>query len=312
LVTKRETTSTDTAVAVDEQLRRGLGVLREDVDAAISARIETWSGPPTLLAAMRYALSTGGKRLRPCLTLAACSAAGGSREVALGPAVALEFIHTYSLVHDDLPAMDDDAIRRGQPTVHAKFGHAMGILCGDALLTEAFATIAAQPTQLSSGGIGRCVAVLARRAGADGMVGGQVLDIEVPEANAAALRLMHAGKTGALFVAACELGAIAADADEPTFRSLAAYGAYIGEAFQVSDDLDDFLDLGASGGAHEASVNLAAVLGVDAALATVRQAAEAATLELDAVPGDATMLRMIAAWIVGRAAVSEQTARARR
>ena len=205
------------------------------------------------------------KRLRPCLTLATADAAGGlsatppstARLLALPAACAVEFVHTYSLVHDDLPAMDDDALRRGRPTTHVVYGDGMAVLAGDGLLTEAFALIAASPSPAVPAGSPeagaaarlRMVAVLAAAAGADGMVGGQAIDLAAsgrvrtvepaPAMDRAALEDMHARKTGALIGASATLGAIAVGADETTVAAVASYARDLGLAFQIVDDILD-------------------------------------------------------------------------
>jgi geranylgeranyl diphosphate synthase, type II len=201
--------------------------------------------PRQLREAMEYSLLAGGKRLRPVLTLLACDACGGTPTQALPAACALEMVHTYSLVHDDLPAMDDDDLRRGRPTNHKVFGEALAILAGDALLTLAFQTIAGQiqpPTVAAA-----CCADLAVAAGAEGMVGGQVADLESetlpktgdPSADGARLVAVHGRKTGALIACAASLGARTAGATERTRATLAGYGRNVGLAFQIADDLLD-------------------------------------------------------------------------
>lgn len=188
--------------------------------------------------AMRYAVLGAGKRLRPSLALAACEACGGTGEDALPAAAAIEILHAYTLVHDDLPAMDDDDERRGRPTVHIKYDEATAILVGDGLLTLAFGTLASL-----SRGAGEAVALLAQRSGRDELLGGQMLDLAWQNAEhtptLAELERLHAGKTGALFSAACELGAIAAGASAETRKAMAGYGLDVGVAFQHADDLDD-------------------------------------------------------------------------
>ncbi|HLJ95520.1 MAG TPA: farnesyl diphosphate synthase [Gemmataceae bacterium] len=206
--------------------------------------------PPALLEAMRYSLLAGGKRLRPLLVLMAAEACGGRDADALPAACAVEMIHTYSLIHDDLPAMDDDDLRRGQPTCHKRFGEALAILAGDALLTLAFEVLAVgypPPTAAA------CCRELARAAGAAGMVGGQVEDLawERPEPagcrshSLEALENLHARKTGALFRACLRLGACsvfgerAAGPNWERLQSLDQYGRCFGQAFQITDDLLD-------------------------------------------------------------------------
>jgi geranylgeranyl pyrophosphate synthase len=208
---------------------------RETVDAELARRLATPAGaddPGRLREAMRYAVLGGGKRLRPIVTVGACAAAGGARAAALPAAVAVELLHAYTLVHDDLPAMDNDTMRRGRPTVHVAFGHAEAILAGDALLTAAFGALA----ELG----GDAVAVLAERAGVAWLLAGQARDIAAAApATIDELERIHAGKTGALFAAAAELGAIAAGAGADARARLARFGMALGIAFQHADDLDD-------------------------------------------------------------------------
>lgn len=230
--------------------------------------------------AMRYAVLGPGKRLRPALALAACEACGARPEIALPAAAAIEILHAYTLVHDDLPAMDDDDERRGRPTVHIKYDEATAILVGDGLLTLAFATLATLPQKAAD-----AVALLAARAGRDELLGGQVLDLHwqatehIP--TLAELERLHAGKTGALFSAACELGAIAAGASADTRAAMARYGLDVGVAFQHADDLDD-------GDFAE-----------QAEMASKRRTelATRATRELDALGDSASLLRSFATWI---------------
>ncbi|MGQ0508518.1 MAG: polyprenyl synthetase family protein [Myxococcaceae bacterium] len=194
--------------------------------------------PPRLLEAMRYSVVDGGKRLRPILTLAFAEAVARSAPCAAAEdaACAVEYIHTYSLIHDDLPAMDDDDLRRGRPTNHKAHGEAMAILAGDALLTEAFTLLAsgAEPQRAL------LVRELAYGAGAAGMVGGQVLDIAVdrPSDEKYLLRL-HRLKTGALIRAACRMGAISAGATAAQLQAATTFGEAVGLAFQIADDLLD-------------------------------------------------------------------------
>ena len=194
--------------------------------------------------AQRYSLLAGGKRIRPVLTLAFCELFGGVAENALPYACALEMIHTYSLIHDDLPCMDDDDLRRGRPTNHKVYGEAVALQAGDALLTDAF-VLAAENPHLSPATNARAVAMLARAAGSYGMVGGQVLDLMGERAQTrpdlATLKLMHRLKTGALIRVAATLGALAAGVSETDARmaDAIAYAEGIGEVFQIVDDILD-------------------------------------------------------------------------
>ncbi len=225
--------------AAPAPVRAFLDRVRPAVDAELERRLPVpATDPGRLREAMHYAAAGPGKRLRPALVVAACEACGGTLTQALPAAAALELLHAYTLVHDDLPAMDDDALRRGQPTVHVAFGEGIAILAGDALLTLAFGCLADLGPACAA-----AVATLARRAGADELLRGQAVDLS-RTAGGAALDLatvedLHAGKTGALFAAATELGAIAAGADPAVRASLARYGLAIGIAFQHADDRDD-------------------------------------------------------------------------
>jgi len=193
--------------------------------------------PARLHEALRYALLGGGKRLRPALLRLVCLELGGDESAWELPGLALELVHTYSLVHDDLPAMDDDRLRRGRPTVHVAFDEATAILVGDALLTLAFELLAGVPGP----GAAEHARVLARAAGSRGMVGGQALDLSLEGGRATleALVDMHARKTAALFAAACEMGALAAGAGPPLRARAAAAGRALGLLFQAVDDLLD-------------------------------------------------------------------------
>ncbi len=188
--------------------------------------------------AMRYSLLAGGKRVRPVLAMAVCEALGGEPEAALPLGCALELVHTYSLIHDDLPCMDDDSLRRGRPTCHKVYGEAMAVLAGDALQAEAFRLLAAAPG-LSGGQRAEAVLALASACGGDGMVAGQVMDIGQLAADEGPLRQLCALKTGALLRAAAGLGSIAAGASPEDRARAEDYAAHIGLAFQVRDDMLD-------------------------------------------------------------------------
>lgn len=213
-----------------------LAELQRAVDADLDRILEPAADDPgRLREGMRYAVLGGGKRLRPLIAFTSCIAAGGEWQDARPAAAAIELLHAYTLVHDDLPAMDNDTLRRGQPTVHVAFGHAEAILVGDALLTAAFGALAGLGARAAD-----AVAVLARRAGAAELLAGQARDIAGSEPTTIeALEVLHAGKTGALFAAAAELGAIAAGASSGTRARLARFGLALGIAFQHADDRDD-------------------------------------------------------------------------
>jgi geranylgeranyl diphosphate synthase type II len=199
--------------------------------------------PETISRAVRYSLFAGGKRLRPLLVLSAAEAVGGEIEDALPAAAAFEMIHTYSLIHDDLPAMDDDSLRRGRPTSHVVFGEAIAILAGDALQSHAFALLAdpPPPCRVSAERRLRAVAELANAAGASGMVGGQVYDLESEgqAVDAAQLERIHRHKTGALIRAAARVGAIVGGASEEQVDRLTRFAEEAGLAFQIVDDILD-------------------------------------------------------------------------
>ncbi len=198
------------------------------------------AAPGRLVEAVEYSLMAGGKRLRPALVLEtawACGATSSNRS-ALAAAGAIELIHTFSLVHDDLPAMDDDDLRRGRPTNHKVFGEAMAILAGDAMVTLAFELIA---TDAEPAVVPALVRELAAASGPVGMIGGQVLDIDGENVSLSLneLRQLHAMKTGALLTCACRMGAIAAGADSAKLGAVTAYGRHLGLAFQIVDDVLD-------------------------------------------------------------------------
>ena len=208
--------------------------------------------PAVIATAMGYSLAAGGKRLRPVLCLAGADAVGSNRELAMPAACALELIHTYSLIHDDLPAMDNDSLRRGRPTLHVVAGDGLAILAGDGLLTEAFALLARVPASADPGIVARklrVIGLIADAAGAAGMVGGQAIDLActtpdpsgrlAPPLDAEGVRLMHARKTGALIRAAAVAGAIMGGGGETEIGHIDAAAAEFGLAFQIVDDILD-------------------------------------------------------------------------
>jgi geranylgeranyl diphosphate synthase type II len=201
--------------------------------------------PESLRDAMRYSLLAGGKRLRPILCLASCELAGGDAALALPTATALEMIHTMSLIHDDLPAMDDDDLRRGRPTNHKVFGEATAILAGDALLTRAFEMVALRSPGVPAERLLKVVGELSLAAGAPGLVGGQIVDLasEGVEVDRDTLEYIHLHKTGALLQASVLTGALIGGADDDLIEALRTYSRAIGLAFQI---IDDILDVTAS------------------------------------------------------------------
>ncbi|MCF8132408.1 MAG: polyprenyl synthetase family protein [Synechococcus sp. Tobar2m-G35] len=217
---------------------------RQRIEAALDAALLP-ERPESLREAMRYSLLAGGKRLRPVLCLASCELAGGDAELAIPTAVALEMIHTMSLIHDDLPAMDNDDLRRGMPTSHKVFGEANAILAGDALLTRAFEMVALRSPGVPAERLLQVVGELSLAAGAPGLVGGQVVDLASggQSGDLDTLEYIHIHKTGALLRASVLSGALIGGADGALLEALGTYAHGIGLAFQI---IDDILDVTAS------------------------------------------------------------------
>jgi len=227
--------------SVESTLERYRLLAEEGLERALPPETD-W--PDTIHRAVRYSLFAGGKRIRPLLTLAAGDAAGGALDEVVPLACAVEMIHTYSLIHDDLPAMDNDDLRRGKPTSHKVFGEAIAILAGDALLTRAFHLLAELPPDADAGRVTRrlrAIAVLGEAAGTTGLIGGQVEDLESERKaiDAAALERLHRAKTGALLGACVRGGALLGGADDALQGRLASYASAVGLAFQVVDDVLD-------------------------------------------------------------------------
>ncbi|MEX1111434.1 MAG: polyprenyl synthetase family protein [Chthoniobacterales bacterium] len=223
------------------ELNRWIKRTRALVDKSLRSSVPAAkTKPATIHRAMRYSLLSGGKRLRPLLCCAASESCGGTARLSLAAACAVEMVHAYSLIHDDLPCMDDDDLRRGKPTSHVVFGEGPAVLAGDALLTEAFALLAAaQPRAPYSAA--DLVAELARAAGSRGLIAGQVADLEAEgrKPSEPALYFIHAAKTGMLLRAALKLGAMCAGATRAQVRSLDRFGFALGLAFQIQDDVLD-------------------------------------------------------------------------
>jgi geranylgeranyl diphosphate synthase type II len=293
-------------VTTDEYLRRRT----TEVDAALGelvrerrARVE-----PRLLEAMEYSLTSPGKRIRPILVLAAAEALGADPRPLLPFACAAEMVHTYSLIHDDLPAMDDDDLRRGRPTNHRVFGEAVAVLAGDALLTEAFAVLSADCGLAAERRLA-AIRELAVAAGAEGMVGGQTADIlaEGAEADPRRVESIHRRKTGALLRACVRIGAILAGADARALASLSAYGEAIGLAFQIADDLLDELGStrvtgkSAQRDRERGKSTYPAALGVARARQLLRELLEQGLAALGEFGASAEPLREIARRVVERA-----------
>lgn len=270
--------------------------------------------PSTLLDSMAYSLYAGGKRLRPILAIAGCEAVGGTAQLATPLACALEMIHTYSLIHDDLPAMDDDDLRRGHPTNHKVYGDAVAIIAGDALLTEAFAWLArAYHPLVENGTLSGALALdivakLAEAAGMAGMAGGQVIDLAYEGKNditLAQLEHLHRLKTGRLLQASVSLGARLAGATTTQITALETYGAAIGLAFQIVDDILDIEggdEIGKDIGSDEArgKVTYPSLLGLDASKQLARQWVDQAIAALEKFGPNAAPLRDLALYIIER------------
>ncbi len=284
---------------------------REVVDRALEKCLPTEKRfPGALFRAMRYSLFAGGKRIRPILVLAACDALGGDRENALPPACALELIHTYSLIHDDLPAMDNDDLRRGIATNHKVFGEATAILAGDALLTHAFQVLAdVEGSTLSEQDRLRIVGEVASAAGASGMVAGQVVDILCEGDRAVdqpTLEFIHTHKTGAMIRASLRVGAIAGGADASALQALTLYGDRIGLAFQITDDILDLEGdeavLGKQVGSDlkKGKTTYPAFHGIPESRRRARELVDSAVADLAEFDSRAEPLRAIAGYIVER------------
>jgi geranylgeranyl diphosphate synthase, type II len=282
----------------------------ETMLASVHSRLEA---PPKIHQAMAYSLLAGGKRLRPilCETFAEACATVSRKpldaKLVERSATALECIHTYSLIHDDLPSMDDDDLRRGKPTSHKVFGEAMAILSGDALLTEAFVLLSQNVADAATAVA--LVQTLSKASGASGMVGGQVLDIAEDRLDTEAYVLrLHALKTGALIRAACEMGVLCAGGDRAMLAAASTYGAQVGLAFQIADDVLDVTAssaaMGKPTGADAASgrFTFPAILGLEASKKRAQQCvaeAQRAIVPLEPTPG---ALHALASYAVERVA----------
>ncbi len=282
----------------------------------VDTALENWlpkekDMPYSIHKAMRYSIFAGGKRVRPVLMLAACEAVGGIIEKAMPSACAMEMIHTYSLIHDDLPAMDNDDFRRGRPTNHKVFGEAIAILAGDGLLTEAFKLISnpSFATDIESATRLAVIHEIATCAGTYGMVGGQVVDMESegkPEIDLPTVQYIHTHKTGALIKASVVAGALLGGADEVQLAAIRRYGEAAGLAFQIADDILDIEgtteEIGKDAGSDEArgKATYPAVMGLAAAKQEAKAMMDEAMLALEPLGKPAEPLREIARYIVER------------
>ncbi len=247
--------------------------------------------------AMRYSLMAGGKRVRPVMALAFCDLMGGEWRRAIPFGCALELVHTYSLIHDDLPCMDDDDLRRGKPTCHKVYGEAMAVLAGDALQAEAFRLIASAPG-VSDRQRAEAALVLSRACGADGMVAGQTLDLLGLGRSRGELELLHSLKTGAMIQGAAELGCVAAGADSRRREQAAEYARHIGLAFQVRDDILDVVadqqELGKTVGSdrRDGKTTFVDLLGLEDCEALVAQETARAKAAISDLPGCEFLLNL--------------------
>ena len=260
----------------------------------------------TVYEAMRYSLLSGGKRIRPVLALEFCRISGGKPEQALPFAAAVEMIHTYSLAHDDLPAMDNDTLRRGQPTCHVKFGEALAILAGDALQSAAFRAVLA--ADLPEEARVRAGLILSRMAGEDGMVAGQVLDLEgeTRPLTEAELRQVHLLKTAALIQAACTMGVVVAGGSEAQIVAADKFARALGLAFQIRDDILDCTGDEAKFGkqigsdAESGKTTVVTLYGLEQAEAMLKEQTEAAKAALVGAFADTSRLVWLADWLLDR------------
>ncbi len=292
------------------QLDRYLKERAALVERALAQVVPEPSGPDArLFEAMRYSLLGGGKRLRPILALASCEAVGGAPERAIGFACAVEMIHNYSLIHDDLPCMDDDDLRHGHPTNHKVYGVAMATLAGDGLLTDAFKVLARSASDgVPSSVVLQTVADLAHAAGSAGMVGGQVIDLQSEGRTLTLdeLKHLHAKKTGALFHASIVCGARLGGAADAQLASLGEFARALGLAFQVVDDLLDVEatteQMGKRTGKDEAAgkATFPTLLGIEKSWQFARELEHQAQQALTGFGADADPLRAIATFVVER------------
>lgn len=306
------------AAVMDADFLPRLALLATEIELALDEILNLATdpaAPPRLIAAMRHATLGGGKRFRPFLVSETARMLGADADPAIRAGAAIELLHVYSLVHDDLPAMDDDDLRRGKPTVHRAFDEATAILVGDALQTLAFETLADPSTHPDPAIRANLVLSLARAAGASGMAGGQMLDLDAEgrfpaqsdqALGAEAIRRLQGMKTGALLCCAVDLGAVIGGASGDVRARLARFGAALGAAFQTADDILDVeassAELGKATGkdAGRGKATLVAVLGLEAARRERDRLAADAVAALDGFGGEADLLRAAARFAAGR------------
>ncbi|HAP00261.1 MAG TPA: polyprenyl synthetase family protein [Fibrobacteres bacterium] len=289
---------TPSTVTVEDYLRRASERVNEALDRFLPSEQDR---PGDLHKSERYSIFAGGKRLRPALCLAAYEACGGRGDGALSAACALEMVHTFSLIHDDLPCMDDDDFRRGRPTNHKVFGEAMAVLAGDALLVQAFELVARE-------GNAACALTLAESLGSKGMLGGQVMDIlsEGKSVGLETVEFIHLHKTAALIAGSLVMGAQMANAADSTVKELREFGIKIGLGFQIVDDCLDLeqttetLGKDAKSDLAKGKATYPSVMGLDASKNKARELIDGAVAQLRALPIDGTVLESMARYIITR------------
>ncbi len=284
-----------------DKLKQYIPLIEREIEESVPALSGELAMVPEML---RYSLESGGKRVRPLLCLLFCEAAGGDVNKALPFAAAVEFVHTYSLIHDDLPCMDNDDYRRGKPSSHKKFGEANALLAGDALLTHAFSLIAqtALDGRVSADASVKAVAELSRLCGAAGMIGGQYIDLayENKKASADVLFRQDSLKTAALIEAACVMGLIAADAPEEQIEAARRFALGLGLAFQITDDILEESDGGVSSDAVNGKATYVGAMGMEKARETARAYTGDAVAALDAFGEAACELKTFALALLRR------------
>lgn len=298
-----------------QALEKSLADALADEGAAIArelgAALDGISGivrPDRLIEAMRYSLLSDGKRLRPALAIWSCEACGGARNQAVGAAVAIECVHAFSLIHDDLPALDDDDTRRGKPTNHVVFGESTAILAGDGLLALAFEVLANAYGRTTK--IGAMVGELANATGAAGMIGGEWLDLDAEgkSLDADDVKRMQLGKTARLIQSACRLGGMAAGADRTRMAALSGYGKSLGLAFQIADDLLDVTGDPATVGkrtgkdAERGKLTYPSIVGLAASREMAAKLIDGAMEHLAPLGEGAARLKQLASFVIERTA----------
>lgn len=297
----------------DSELEDYLNQRRTEIDRALERSLKLYRGQTqSIIRAMRYGLFPGGKRIRPILTLAAGEMFGGKQKELLPFACAVEMIHAYSIIHDDLPALDDDDLRRGEPTAHKVFGEGMALLAGDALLTEAFHLISGpQVTRvLPAGLVLQLIHDLSHAAGVAGLVGGQAVDLETEntDVDLAMVEYIHVRKTGALILASVRVGAQLARAKPSDLRRISRYGEYLGLAFQIADDILDAVagETGAGEGLESAhnekkKATYPSVVGIVQATERLQELQKQCSRELAPFGESGEPLKAIARHVIARA-----------